>query len=72
MDTAHNSVLLFVPHVHSASFAVAVVAAFFTNSRFCPAAVAHYFKAVIPNILKTVFVNVSLNKMPVDIRAGGD
>ena len=72
MDTAHDAVLLFVPHVHRAALAIAVITAFFANAGFHPAPVPHYLESIVPHLLKIVPVNIALDKMPVDIRAGGD
>jgi hypothetical protein len=72
MYAAHYAVLFFVPQVHCAALAVTVIAAFFANAFFCPTPLPHYFKAVVPYVLKVISVNIALDKVPVDVRAGGD
>jgi hypothetical protein len=63
---------LFIPQMYGAAGTIPVIFAVFAYPRFCPSAIPHDFKPVIPNIQKRIAVYVSLNKTPVNTGAGGD
>ena len=58
--------------MHAAPFTIAVVGATRTLMDMGPDPVAEWQETVFPYIVKIVEIDISLNKVPVDVRTGGD
>ena len=58
--------------MHGATQAVFIDLAIGALPRLHPGAVTEGLETVFPNIKEIIFVNVSLSKTPVNVRAGGD
>jgi hypothetical protein len=67
INTKKRAGFFSIPHMHCPSVTIFVVLTFQASARFCPIAVSHNFKAVIPHIKKIIPVNIALYKIAVDV-----
>ena len=70
MMTDHNSIFFFIPLVHGAPVAIFESGTVFADPGFTPRAIPHDLIFVIPHFKKIIVINVSFDKVSVDVRAG--
>ena len=66
-----DQVAAIVMEMHTASFAIAEHVAVCALSFSCPFPIAIFFEAVVPDINKAVFVDISLMEVGTDARTAG-